>query len=269
MTLATLRSRTTPASLARPHRPAFHHLVNIDRGQLRQTVDFTGYTLVAGEWLWIRPRQVLQWGDLARTEGTLILFQEEFLDAATISATGADDPFAPARIDLEMAEQQVLHQAAQHLTAEFVTYGAMPPHKHLAALRHLLAALLLRLSQSVMPAEQPDGNTQIFRRFRDLLEQRYTITRTVEDYATRLGYSPRTLTRASVAVVGVGAKEVIGQRVILEAKRMLAHTSHSAAQVATRLGFDSATNFNKYFHQRTGQTPIDFRTSIRGAATSD
>ena len=48
---------------------------------------------------------------------------------------------------------------------------------------------------------------------------------------------------------------------VLEARRLLAHSDHTAAQVAARLGFTSATNFGKYFHQRTGTTPIAFRTT--------
>ncbi|MFF7527013.1 helix-turn-helix domain-containing protein [Streptomyces pseudovenezuelae] len=38
--------------------------------------------------------------------------------------------------------------------------------------------------------------------------------------------------------------------------------------VADRLGFSSATHFNKYFHQRTGQTPIAFRDTVRGRSPS-
>nr|WP_276508638.1 helix-turn-helix transcriptional regulator [Modestobacter muralis] len=88
--------------------------------------------------------------------------------------------------------------------------------------------------------------------------------RRVEDYARELGYSPRTLSRASLAATGVGAKEVLDRRVVLEAKRLLAHTDRSAAQVGAQLGFSSATNFSKYFHQRTGTSPIVFRAQVRG-----
>ncbi|WP_425314981.1 helix-turn-helix domain-containing protein [Streptomyces viridochromogenes] len=38
------------------------------------------------------------------------------------------------------------------------------------------------------------------------------------------------------------------------------------ARIAGRLGFSSATHFSKYFHQRTGQTPIAFRDTVRGHA---
>ncbi|MEU7145090.1 helix-turn-helix transcriptional regulator [Nocardia sp. NPDC046473] len=85
----------------------------------------------------------------------------------------------------------------------------------------------------------------------------------MQDYANTLGYSARTLSCATPAA-GVGAKEFIDRRLILEAKRLLAHSDQTAARIADRLGFSSATHFSKYFHQRTGQTPIAFRNAIRG-----
>ncbi|HTI23829.1 MAG TPA: helix-turn-helix domain-containing protein, partial [Kutzneria sp.] len=72
-----------------------------------------------------------------------------------------------------------------------------------------------------------------------------TGTHRVLDYAAQLGYSVRTLTRASQAAVGVGAKRFIDDRILLEAKRLLIHTDLTAASVGQRLGFPRATTFTK------------------------
>ena len=53
---------------------------------------------------------------------------------------------------------------------------------------------------------------------------------------------------------------------LLEAKRLLAHGDQPAAKIAARLGFSSATNFTKFFHQRTGTSPLAFRHAVRGTA---
>ena len=66
MSLAELRSRAHPVPLTAPTRPAFHHLLTLSSGVLEHTVDFTGYTLEPGSWLWVRPGQVEQWHDLRR-----------------------------------------------------------------------------------------------------------------------------------------------------------------------------------------------------------
>jgi AraC-like DNA-binding protein len=104
-------------------------------------------------------------------------------------------------------------------------------------------------------------------RFRDAVERDFARTRRLEDYARALGYSPRTLSRATLAGAGVGAKEFIDRRVILEAKRLLAHGNQSASRIGAQLGFTSANNFSKYFQQRTGQSPITFRATVRGRSS--
>jgi AraC-like DNA-binding protein len=265
MSLAALRSRAHPVALTAPTRPAFHHLLTLSSGVLEHTVDFTDYTLTPGPWLWIRPGQVEQWHDLRQAEGTLILFEPDFLDPATAESAALGDPYAPAVWTASGEEIRALHLATEHLRREFNRAQGLPPDVHVAVLRHLLAALVLRLAYlpgppGASPAEPPG----IFLQFRDAVERDFTSVRRVEDYARMLGYSPRTLSRATMTSAGAGAKDFIDRRVILEARRLLAHSDRSAAQIATQLGFSSATNFSKFFRQRTGASPIAFRADVRG-----
>ncbi|MFD8010766.1 helix-turn-helix transcriptional regulator [Streptomyces sp. NPDC058955] len=95
--------------------------------------------------------------------------------------------------------------------------------------------------------------------FRRAVESDFAHARDVGHYAQALGYAPRTLTRASLAAAGVGAKDCIDRRVILEAKRLLAHDDAPVVSIAARLGFPDPSNFTKYFTQRTGTTPAAFR----------
>lgn len=226
---------------------------------LWHTVDFTGYAVEPGSWLWIRPGQVQQWQDLRPADGTLILFRPDFLDPVTAAAVALNDPHAPVLHDTTGEDREALDLAGRHLRHEF-EHG-----RHVAVLRHLLAALVLRLTHSTGAVGSSAGEQPgVFLDFRDLLEKNFTTSRRVEDYARRLGYSPRTLSRTTLAAAGVNAKEFIDRRIILEARRLLAHSDRTAAQIATQLGFADATNFSKYFQHRTGTSPIAFRTEVRG-----
>ncbi|MGW3939399.1 helix-turn-helix domain-containing protein [Streptomyces phaeochromogenes] len=265
LSLADLRHRVRGERLAAPQRPDFHHLIALTGGTLWHTVDFTAYALEPGSWLWVRPGQVQQWGDLTRAEGILILFRQDFLDPATTTVARTEDPHAPVLRRPLPRDAQALRLAADHLTAEFRALGRLPLEIHTAVLRHLLAVLVLRLAHLTAPAGSPTPEPDAtYLRLRDAVERDFAHTRRVEDYAEALGYSTRTLARATLAAAGLGAKEFIDRRVVLEAKRLLAHSDHSAARIAGRLGFSSATHFSKYFHQRTGQTPIAFRDTVRG-----
>ena len=251
--------------LQAPQRPAFHHLITLSSGSLWHTVDFTGYALEPGSWLWVRPGQVQQWGDLDDAEGTLVLFEGDFLDTATVAAARMDDPHAPTLQVPGPEDRRALETAVDHLALEFQSLGGISLEAHVMVLRHLLAVLVLRLAQRTAPVGSPAPDPgETFLHFRDAVERDFTHTRRLEDYARNLGYSPRTLSRAALTGAGVGAKEFIDRRVVLEAKRLLAHGNQSAARVAAQLGFTSATNFSKYFHQRTGQSPIAFRAAVRG-----
>ncbi|QDY80385.1 helix-turn-helix transcriptional regulator [Streptomyces qinzhouensis] len=266
--LADLRRRAPAGLLRAPQRPDFHHLITLTGGTLRHTVDFTAYALDLGSWLWVRPGQVQQWGDPTHAEGTLILFRQDFLDSATTVGARLEDPHAPVLRRPLPDDVAALRRATDHLTAEFHALGRLPLEVHTAALRHLLAVLVLRLAHLTRPTGSPPPEPDAtFLRFRDAVEKSFTRTRRVEDYAEALGYSPRTLSRATLAAAGLGAKEFIDRRVVLEAKRLLAHSDRTAARIADHLGFSSATHFSKYFHQRTGQTPIAFRGRVRGHPT--
>ncbi|MEU6915051.1 helix-turn-helix domain-containing protein [Streptomyces olindensis] len=269
MSLAELRGRVSEHSLARPQRPDFHHLLTLTAGRLRHTVDFTAYVLRPGSWLWVRPGQVHQWGDLSRAEGTLILFRQDVLDPATATAARVDDPHAPALSTPVTDDAEALTMAAEHLSREFHALGRLPLEAHMAALRHLLAVLVLRLAHLTVPAGGPAPEPdETYVRFRDAVEAHFTRTRRVEDYAHMLGYSPRSLARAALATAGLSAKEFVDRRVVLEAKRLLAHSDLTAAQISDQLGFANPSQFSKYFTHRTEQSPIDFRSTVRGTATA-
>ncbi|AGZ38935.1 putative transcriptional regulator [Actinoplanes friuliensis DSM 7358] len=270
MTLAQLHARVGNDGLGRPQRPTFHHLITVSRGTLWHTVDFTEYSLSPGRWLWVRPGQVQQWGRLDDVDGTLVLFQPDFLDPGSGTAARLDDPHAPVLREAADDDEDRLTDAAEHLSRAFTSPGRLPLEVRQAVLRHLLAVLVLRLAHLGAPPGSPAPEpSDTFLRLRDAVERDFTRTRRLQDYAHTLGYSARTLSRATQAAAGVNAKEFIDRRVVLQARRLLAHSDDTAAQIAARLGFTSATNFSKYFHQRTGTTPIAFRAAMRTSTPPD
>lgn len=263
MSLSELRRRVGGGFTA-PQRADFHHLIATATGTLRQEVDFATYDASPGSWLWVRPGQVQKWGDLTDVEGYLVLFERDFLDPATVVMARLEALGNPVLYDA--VDDHAVGLAVEHLAHEFRTaFGTSPLNVHIATLRHLLSVLVLRLAHQpgALVAQSETGDT--FRRFRDAVERDFTTTHHVADYAKSIGYSPRTLNRATASAVGTTAKELIDDRVMLEAKRRLAHSDDTAARIAAHLGFSSATNFAKYFQSRSGQSPIRFRNAVRSA----
>ena len=94
-----------------------------------------------------------------------------------------------------------------------------------------------------------------FLRFRYAVEEDFRTHHDVAHYARRLGYSPRTLSRGVRAATGRTAKDYLCERLLLEAKRLLAHDQLSQAQCGQRLGFSDAANFSAFFLRETGLRP--------------
>ncbi|MGQ4335695.1 helix-turn-helix domain-containing protein, partial [Streptomyces hayashii] len=128
-------------------------------------------------------------------------------------------------------------------------------------LQLLLATVLLQIDRLPHPdgGGDPNAGGEVYARFRADLERMYATTRRAADYAHRLGYTVKTLTRACVAATGQPVKHVIDARVALEAQRLLAHTDEPVASISRRLGFDEPTNFGKFFTRQAGVTPGAFR----------
>jgi AraC-like DNA-binding protein len=130
----------------------------------------------------------------------------------------------------------------------------------------VLSILLLRIGNDEHRSREPADAA--FEAFRRAVEDGFAHTHRVEDYAHQLGYSVRTLTRASHVATGHGAKRVIQERVLLEAKRLLAHTELTSTVIAGHIGMPDPTTFGKFFRRQTGETPATFRDRLRGVHKS-
>ncbi|MFV0132142.1 helix-turn-helix transcriptional regulator [Streptomyces sp. HMX87] len=255
------RARERELPLTVPARPAFHLIVAVRSGRLECAVDFTTQTLTAGDWLWVWPGQVLQFpagpGD---GDGTVLVFPSGFPGAATdaLIRPGEHNPHRLVRPDER--RQAALLRLLDALVDEHAALADLPLEAYVETLRNLLSVILVRLVHLADPRHRSRPGTEPFDRFREAVEEGFHRTHRVEDYAARLGYSPRTLTRATRAALGCGAKRFIDDRVLLEAKRLLIHTSLPPAVVAERVGFAYPTVFSAFFRRRTGMTPTEFRS---------
>lgn len=259
-TLGALRERAAPGlHLVRPQRPEFHLLMLITAGMGTHMVDFTEHTLAPGSVVWVRPGQVQRFEAGSALQGPLLLFQPDFPPPGT----AADSPFGPAHWRLTVQGRLLATTAAQHLAHEYAALTHAPTRTASRLLSHLLAALLHRLVLSSDAQETQSNGGEAFTRFRDAVEREFTTRHRIADYARDLGYSTRTLARATKEAAGLSPKEFLDRRIILEAQRLLAHTDLPAARIGDQLGFPDTTNFFKYFRHHVGVAPGTFRTQAR------
>lgn len=239
-------------------RADFHVLALVESGQGQVTVDFVQHRLEAGLVVWIRPGRVHRWDDVTAISGMLTLFRPEFVPRDSPAAT-ALGPVAWR----QPTGAALVRLAADHLRREYAAALTEPLAATADILRDLLNVLLIRVGNSAPP---PVAGRTVFTVFTEAVEAHHAHSRELAWYAHLLGYSPKTLTRATQEAAGVGAKKFIDDRVLLEAKRLLAHSDVTATECARQVGFDDDANFSKFFRARTGLSPGTFRTTIHGGA---
>ncbi|MFD5945245.1 helix-turn-helix domain-containing protein [Streptomyces collinus] len=253
------------APLGRVHRIDFHVVMLFGAGPVRHMVDFSEYEATAGDLLWIRPGQVHRFSRTGEYRGTALTMQPGFLPRSTVEATGLYRYDLPPLLRPDAAQLAGLQAALTQLRREYEDAATLPLSLHTAVLRHTLTAFLLRLAHlaaSSAPALHRRTDST-FTLFRDAVERDFATNHSVSAYADALGYSRRTLVRAVRAATGETPKAFIDKRVVLEAKRLLAHTELPIGRVGAAVGFPDAANFSKFFHQHTDRAPAAFRAELR------
>jgi AraC-like DNA-binding protein len=71
--------------------------------------------------------------------------------------------------------------------------------------------------------------------------------------------SERNLNRTTKLILNKTVSDLITEKVILEAKRMLIHTRDTVGQIALDLGYEDNSYFIRLFRKKTGQTPLEFQ----------
>ncbi len=249
-----------------PHRHEYQEIILVEGGQATHTVDGQPRLLLPGAVALIgrgRVHFMLHTDDLT---GWIVRFTEDFLpgdDRGLESDTLRDlfNPLGPSQTlhlpDLERADLHHLLTVIEHENKRPEGSGRD------LAIGHLLAVLLLRLARYQTDQANDERlalpEYRVYQDFLILLEQSFRTEHGVAFYAAALNVGPDHLSRALNRAVGKTAKQLIAERIALEAKRLLTYTALSIKEIAQALGFSDQFRFSKAFKAQTGLPPLAFR----------
>jgi len=136
--------------------------------------------------------------------------------------------------------------------------------EHVACSMSLLLALviqMLRLGEHTdgLPAHCHNRRSQQVIAFRELVNRDFRQHLSLNDYANRLGITVVTLGRLCHEQLGMTPMTLINARLILEAKRELAHSPQSVKQIAHGMGFSDVGYFSRFFRKHAQHSPSEFR----------
>ncbi|NJK84098.1 MAG: helix-turn-helix domain-containing protein [Saprospiraceae bacterium] len=148
-------------------------------------------------------------------------------------------------------------------------YTNQSPNLFLWAHLHLFLwkiHLIYKELEPLVPVKT-DASTQLFERFKYLIEQHFLEKHQVQEYAQLLFISTSQLNRVVKKISGNTAIGLIQERIMLEAKRLLFFSEMTNQEIAFHLAFNDPSHFTKLFKNKTGMTPSEFRLHAKQVHT--
>ena len=141
----------------------------------------------------------------------------------------------PPYFDLTLNEFNYWYEEMLHMEKEYL----LPDGYTRDSLFYSLSYLLVRGSRlSVKDLSKMDNARDLLSAFQELIEKNFLSLKMPKDYAARLNVTPNHLNAVCKKRSGKSAGELIRQRILLEAKRLIAHTDMTVSEIAYHLKFE-------------------------------
>jgi len=242
-----------------PHRHNFYHLLLFTKGGGKHTIDFETFDVEPWKIYFMAPGQIHTWSFEGDMDGYVVNFAPDFFKTLLLrpdyigsfsffSGLVKDEVFV-----VEETERRAIQDAFERL------------RKHITETDFARVSLLyiFHLLESQRPARTgmvADGyNHTLLHNFLNLIELNYKKKRLPKDYAALLYITPNHLNALSQEAMGMSAGEIIRNRVLLEAKRLLVVNDYTISEIAYELNFSDNSYFTKFFKKGEGITPEEFR----------
>ncbi len=254
-------------NLRAPHRASFYCIIWFSKGCPMHLVDFIPIAIKPGSFLFVRKDAVQFFDQLEVFSSKVLIFTDAFFcesendhlllqssplfnDLAGSGESGALPATAP------LSEVWALMEKEARLPAD-----DFQPHLLKSYLYAFIRLAERELQKSGYALSRNSEHFNSLISFKNELDKTFKTKKAVSYYAQRLFVSGKILTRALKAATGKTPKQLIDERVVLEAKRLLVYSRISLKEIALSLGFSEPTNFNKFFKKHAGKTPSAFRAA--------
>ena len=240
-----------------PHRHAYHELIWVREGSGRHLIDGEPVVFGPRTLTLIAKGQVHQFERAEGVRGYVVRFDDEWLSGARRWLFSGQS-CTPLTVPEEEAAR--FDSLLDLLRVEV----ARPPAPESAELRRNLLSAALLWAQRWREAQLEGGgatsaDVQLHREFVDTLERDFTSNHEARHYAAELGVTTGTLSRTLTRLTGRTTKQLILERVLLEAARLLRFSDLSVKEIADRLGFNDQFAFSRAFKRQRGEAPLELR----------
>ncbi|MBL1219450.1 helix-turn-helix domain-containing protein [Chryseobacterium sp. L7] len=253
-----------------PHRHTYYEIFLLQDSSGVHHIDFEAYPFSGPVIFLTAPEQVHQLIRKKGGHGFAIQFEDDFFnndngtDSRLYSYFLFDHFQTHPVIPVNEAEWDKLKTLVDLALQEYKNNLSGTSSLISAYVKIILMEILRIRKQHFQEQEIQTGTQhQHLLHFKRLLNEQYTTHHEVQDYAEQLRITPRQLNSLVKQFLNKSASQVIKERLLLEAKRLLAVNSLSIKEAGYELGFEDPAYFSRFFKQGTGMTAAEFKKSVQ------
>lgn len=217
--------------------------------------------------VFFKPGQLIEFKTDPTWEGFVVMFKEELFEvlgfhSSPLARYQVLDPLNASFLPVDDETFENLSKIYQQLLHE----DALMPNNRVETVALLVLALLEKIEHCFHPQtkyKKAGRKTEISYAFKHLVHQHLHKTKAVSEYAEMLHVSPKYLTEAVKDTNHVSPKEYIGSRIYSEVKTLLRHTEKSIYDISKYYNFNDQAHFSKFFKEKEGLSPLDYRNKVR------
>jgi AraC-like DNA-binding protein len=244
-----------------PHKHDFYLIVLITKGSGRHEIDFESFDVAPGALFILRPGQMHFWELSDDIDGYVFFHSRDFYDKHSVGAGLKNFEFyssfqnAPC-VHLAKTTMDEISLSMRQLVLEKEKNDQFKWEKVHALITIIYVTIARQYSQK--KEVKSTIYLQKARLFEDLIEANFKSIKFARDYAQMLNTSEKHLNRITKSCFDKTSTQLIGERILLEAKRMLMHSEFNVTQIGDELGFKESSYFIRFFKKHTGTTPLTF-----------
>ncbi|EKB03940.1 hypothetical protein HMPREF9711_02125 [Myroides odoratimimus CCUG 3837] len=248
----------------KPHRHDFYVCMIFTKGFGTHEIDFHSYEIQPGMVFMLAPGQTHSWILSEDIDGYIFFHTQEYFDLFFVRETIREYPvfrsaYYPNGFLLNEESSVLVESLMKRMTDEV----SQPNWKKNFSLVNLASLFYIECNRQLL-----EGNSfsavpnlqynQHLHHFENLLEKNFRTEKSAAVYAEWMNMTQKHLNRVCKTLLDKTTTDIIIDRIVLEAKRMLIYTGKSFSEIAMMLGYDDYSYFSKVFKKRTGISPKEF-----------
>ena len=252
-----------------PHAHDFYLLMLFTKGSGKHRIDFNEYTVKRGSVFFMSPSETHSWKLSKDANGYVLFFNPAFYLMDVLPRKIKHLPFFNPDNKMnwgQLREPEVLpiEKLIEIMDVESKKNAVFQKN----IIRSYLDILLYKLANLLYHKKEITAEPTVIPALLFLIEEAYMLHHPISFYTEKLRISAQRLNTLCKLQLNKTVNELLQDRLMTEAKRLLAYSTLSVSEIAYELNFNDNSYFNRFFKRVEGVTPEQFRVQLKSTINS-